>query len=193
MESAAGRGSADRGTSLVERRRAVTYRDIADAALGLFERQGYDETTVAQIAAAAGVSMRTFYRYCASKDETLTWELANGPGQLVSNIRKRSELSLHDAVVAGFVESAGIDEHRRLLRVILDAPALRSAWLAAGREAQDDLVTLVAERMPHSTPLRAHALAAAITAILTSVIERWAESDEDLGALTNDALGVLAV
>jgi AcrR family transcriptional regulator len=37
----------------------------------LFEDKGYDETTVAELAAAAGVSTKTFFNYFASKDEVL--------------------------------------------------------------------------------------------------------------------------
>ena len=193
MDTAAETDGAARGGSLVERRRAATYRDIADAALSLFERQGYDDTTVAQIAAAAGVSMRTFYRYCASKDETLTSELKVGPARLAASIVERSELPLVDAVVAGFVDSAETEEHRRLITAILRVPALRAAWLAAGREAQEDLVDIVIARMPELTPVRAHAMAAAITGILTSVLERWVESGEpDLGVLAREGLSVLA-
>ena len=47
---------------------------MARAALDLFARQGYDETTVDQIAAAVGVSRRTFFRYYDSKREVVWGE-----------------------------------------------------------------------------------------------------------------------
>ena len=57
--------------SLRERKRAKTRRALIDAAVELFDRQGYEQTTVAQIAAAAEISTRTFFSYFASKEDLL--------------------------------------------------------------------------------------------------------------------------
>ena len=56
------------------RRPATTRQDVARAALDLFARQGYDETTVDEIAAAVGVSRRTFFRYYESKPDVVWGE-----------------------------------------------------------------------------------------------------------------------
>jgi AcrR family transcriptional regulator len=53
---------------LRERKAAQTRDHIRDAAMTLFERQGYDQTTMEQIAAAAEVGVATLYRYFATKD-----------------------------------------------------------------------------------------------------------------------------
>ncbi|WP_163513584.1 TetR/AcrR family transcriptional regulator [Fodinicola acaciae] len=53
------------------RKKLLTRQKIADAAIALFLRQGYDETTVAQIAAAADVDPKTFFNYFGSKDEVV--------------------------------------------------------------------------------------------------------------------------
>ncbi len=57
--------------SLRERKRAKTRHALIDAAVELFDRQGYEQTTVAQIAAAAEISTRTFFGYFASKEDLL--------------------------------------------------------------------------------------------------------------------------
>jgi AcrR family transcriptional regulator len=57
--------------SLRERKQARTRQALIDAAADLFERQGYDETTVAQIAAAAEIGTRTFFGYFAGKEDVL--------------------------------------------------------------------------------------------------------------------------
>ncbi|MFZ4843264.1 TetR family transcriptional regulator [Mycetocola saprophilus] len=56
------------GLDLRERRRLETSAVIGDAALTLFETRGVEHTTVADIAAAAGISVRTFFRYFPSKE-----------------------------------------------------------------------------------------------------------------------------
>lgn len=58
-----------RDSGLRERKKRRTRDEIARAALELFDRQGYQETTIAQIAAAADVSPRTVSSYFPAKEE----------------------------------------------------------------------------------------------------------------------------
>ena len=53
---------------------STTREDVARAALELFARHGYDETTVDDIAAAVGISRRTFFRYYESKPDVVWGE-----------------------------------------------------------------------------------------------------------------------
>ena len=66
-----GSGSGAPAPSLRDRKRERTRRALIDAAAALFERKGYDETTVAEIAAAADIGTRTFFSYFASKEDIL--------------------------------------------------------------------------------------------------------------------------
>jgi AcrR family transcriptional regulator len=61
----------ERTTTLRERKRRRTRGALVDAAVDLFDRQGYDQTTVAEIAAGAQVSARSFFSYLGSKEEIL--------------------------------------------------------------------------------------------------------------------------
>jgi AcrR family transcriptional regulator len=56
-------------TPIRERTRQLAQTELTTVAQDLFVEQGYDDTTVDQIAAAAGMSKRTFFRYFASKDD----------------------------------------------------------------------------------------------------------------------------
>ncbi|GAA3560055.1 hypothetical protein GCM10022419_045830 [Nonomuraea rosea] len=58
--------------ALRERNRLAAVQHIIDTAMDSFDERGYGEVTVEQIAAAAGVSPRTFYRYFGSKEGLFT-------------------------------------------------------------------------------------------------------------------------
>jgi AcrR family transcriptional regulator len=66
-----GPASAEAGRTLRERKRDRTRKALVDAAVELFERNGYHGTTIADIAAAADIGTRTFFGYFASKEELL--------------------------------------------------------------------------------------------------------------------------
>ncbi len=62
---------------LRERKKAKTLAAIQAAALKLFRKQGYDATTIEQIAAAAEVSPSTFFRYFPTKEDVVLLDLTD--------------------------------------------------------------------------------------------------------------------
>ncbi len=72
-----------------EANKQATRAALQQAAARLFAGQGYEATTVAQIASAAGVGERTFYRYFAGKEELLAERALAWIGDLHEAIRAR--------------------------------------------------------------------------------------------------------
>jgi AcrR family transcriptional regulator len=80
---------------------------LAEAALALYEEQGFEQTTVAEIAARAGLTERTFYRYFADKREVL---FAGGPALtevLIAAVEATPSGTAPIGVVAAAVEALG--------------------------------------------------------------------------------------
>ena len=76
-------------TSLRARKRQQTRQELITAAMRLFGESGYEQTTVAEIASAAGVSTKTFFNYFASKDEVLFPHLSRRINAAVALIDQR--------------------------------------------------------------------------------------------------------
>lgn len=168
--------------SLTERRREATRYEIAEAAAALFSEQGYEATTVDDIARAAGISLRTFYRYCPAKEDALTPVLTAGVATLVEEMALRPAAEpLTEAAQAAFaIATAGAryegpGQTVRLIQVMSRVPAIRLRWLAAGRAMQDRLVPVVAARTgrPESA-LETRLLAAVLIDAVTVALEHWA-------------------
>jgi AcrR family transcriptional regulator len=120
----------DVAPGLRERKKEQTRRALEDAALDLFERQGFDHTTVEEIAAACDVSPRTFFRYFATKDQVLFGDDAEFTEMLADlELRPADEAPLRSvrAFVDAKIESFA-DERARLVRrarVLAATPSLQ--------------------------------------------------------------------
>jgi AcrR family transcriptional regulator len=140
---------------------------LADVALELWAEQGFDQTPVAAIARAAGISKGTFYLYFESKDALLLEVLRRN--SLVPNvlalIRDLQTQSLEDAV-HGFVRGAWrhLCDHRELLLVALrEMPThLRAARRAVERVLVPTSVALAGYLDSRIGPERAGQLSTAI-------------------------------
>lgn len=180
---------------LRERNRSRTATEIADAAVRLFNAKGFDATTVADIAEAAGVSVRTFFRYFPTKEdvvfagherhlaalcEAVSYAARQGNERavLATAIRRFARfLQLHEEV-SDRLRLATTDE--RLFSRVL---AVRSTWEQGLAEA------LAAAKGKKEAGFDERMLANSVIGALQVALEVWvAEGHGDLDRLVRRAL-----
>jgi AcrR family transcriptional regulator len=112
------------------------YGRLRDAALTLFVEQGFEKTTVAQIAERAGLNRRTFFHHFADKREVVFAGQGDGDELIAAEIRAQpaSVDPLHAAAAGLRVASDTLFEQRRddaikLGRVIAESPELQEREL----------------------------------------------------------------
>ncbi|MFE6825564.1 TetR/AcrR family transcriptional regulator [Streptomyces sp. NPDC057690] len=144
--------------TLRERKKQRTRDALLRAAVELFTSQGYDGTTVDEIAAAVDVSQRTFFRYFAGKDEAALALVEMTVERFVEAVRARPPHeppleALRQAVLDGWysinevVESVvPVELYLRMYRVIESTPVLLAAHLRRSVEVEEDLARVIAER-----------------------------------------------
>lgn len=170
--------------TLNQRRRDATRLEIARTAAALFADKGAEATTAEEIALAAGISLRTFYRYFSVKEDAVAPLLAAGGRQWVEQLAEISaDLPLRQALESAAVASltpaddAGA-EMMQWTRSLLRDPRLEGAWQRVHADSEVRLRAVLAERCPEGTdPLEIRLAAAAATAAIRVALEQWASSD----------------
>jgi AcrR family transcriptional regulator len=139
--------------TLQERKQELVRAELEAAAWELFGKKGYEDTTVAEIAAAAGVSRRTFFRYFASKEDVLTAtsdEFAEAMLAAMSE-RPRGEAPLVaiERALVPVLEShlAKTRKSRTIIRLLRESRSLRRAMLERHALMEERLAVLLADRM----------------------------------------------
>jgi AcrR family transcriptional regulator len=183
--------------SLRDRKKDRTRRMIQAEALRLFTAKGFDATTIEEIAAAADVAPRTFFRYFPTKEEVVFW--ADYQPTLATFVAARPDdepavEALRRGIVDGLAAFYEQDRARLLERIMLAfrSPALHPRLRQQQAEWADGKARILTERLStRPDDLEVRALAAAVAATLFVAIEDWQAHDgqEDLGALIERALG----
>ncbi|MGZ3116015.1 TetR/AcrR family transcriptional regulator [Streptomyces sp. H62] len=170
---------------------------IARAAARLFVGQGLRATRAEDIARAAGVAPRTFYRYFATKEEAVAPLYALGAERWAAAVREAPAAlspseALEHAVRHTLTPGAGVSAAswewaRTLIRLAESSPALRKVWAEVCHTTERALVEVLAERMSggddnvaarlRDTPELPFGAAVAGAAVRVAV-ERWASSPD---------------
>ncbi|MEI2654143.1 MAG: TetR family transcriptional regulator [Microthrixaceae bacterium] len=117
-------------TGLRERNKRERRRRLEDVALELFERDGYDKTTIEQIAAGAGLAPRTFFSYFATKDDLVLADYTDRLHRILDELDRRpTDESAWDALRAAFAAVAAdyeaeADRLRRRFTIMAHNPSV---------------------------------------------------------------------
>lgn len=172
-----------RPTGLRGRKRAQTHARIQSEGMRLFIERGFEETTLDDIAEAAGVSRRSLFHYFGSKEEIVFSAKANFPDLIVEAVGLRPA----DEPLLDMVENALIDlamrfqssQTRDLARLIHDTPALSAGDQAKYEKIERVLADALADRKGLAGPdIDCRVTAATAIGILKLSTEVWLTGDD---------------
>lgn len=178
-----------------QRKKTATRDRIQTCALHLFREQGYDATTVEQIAGAAGVSHMTFFRYFPTKEDVV---LSDSYDPLIVELIEETPVTLpliqriHAALLQGLKQVYATDRYTLLAqnKLIISTPALRDRLWA------DQIVTqqLILQALHDPDPdFRTKVTVAACVAAAATAVLTWTENNgiPDLPDLIEQAFDTL--
>jgi AcrR family transcriptional regulator len=168
---------------LTERRKAATRLDISRHAVRLFAARGVAGTSADEIAAAAGLSTRTLWRYFPSKEECVRPLLLTGLEDVMERLRAwppgvtLTEALDLDASAPG--PDQGSAEVAHLVRLTADEPGLRAVWLQIHSEAAEAFAVILAEREGRdAADLGVRVRAGTLNVALRIAVEEWARRSD---------------
>jgi len=178
------------------RRPATDHATIEHAAFTLFEEQGFDQTTMVDIADAVGIGRRTLFRYFHSKndipwgqfDESLQQfrnRLASTPADIPV-----SEAVHHCVVAFNDFDEAAMPQHRIRMRLILTTPTLQAHSALRYRAWRQVIANYVAHRLELAQEAPLPRIVGHVSlALAVSSYEQWlAQPEERLTDLLDQAL-----
>jgi AcrR family transcriptional regulator len=189
---------ATREPGLRERKKARTRALIREEALRLFAEQGFDQTTVEQIAAAAEVSPSTFFRYFPSKEAVIL--IDDYQPVLVDALKALPDgvpaaVAVREAVREAFAQLTPTDLEVMRQRALLVGSVLelRAAWLANTARAGETMAGLLAQRTGKAADDPSIRLfVAALGGIWIEVMRYWSrDPGRDLAADMDEAIRYL--
>ena len=181
-------------------RKQELVRDaIWDAAIDLFARKGFDETTVDDIAEAAGTSRRTLFRYFESKSDLLAQPVVSFGTQLGEAIQSLPtsysiQQAFREVVLRISRASISNPRTRQVMEIAAKCPAARDAQVARMAEVQDKVVEAFTRRYQNELNAVQTRLVASLTLSLIGVVcHCWFESgSEDIGATAEQVFTTLS-
>ena len=177
-----------------ERKRRAVRGELSEVALRLLTDRDFDSLTIDQIADAAGISRRTFFRYFASKEDVVFAFLDQWAIRLGADIVARPpEENPVAAVQNSFrqLTAAYNDRALALVRIVRETPSLREAERINREHLRIAVVNALATRLGFDADndMRPQILATIAFAPLDAAMLAWfgSRSDEQVGRLLDEA------
>ncbi|MFD4371552.1 TetR family transcriptional regulator [Streptomyces sp. NPDC058486] len=189
-----------RASTLAQRKRQLVATELTETALQLFAHKGFDAVTVDEIATAAGVSKRTFFRYFASKEDVVVQFLAGMGADMRAELAARPAAEPPSAALlaAISVPLAACGDHAErtlpVVRLILRTPALLARFLEHQAGWREELAGELAARPGPADSLYPPLAAGMALTAFDTVLRRWSEDEgtPDPLALIDRAFALLA-
>ncbi|HEU4322967.1 MAG TPA: helix-turn-helix domain-containing protein [Roseiflexaceae bacterium] len=206
-ESHLSRQDEPQALSLRERKKRLAQAAIEEAALRLFQQQGYEHTSIQDIADAVTMSSRTIFRYFASKEEVLVEPVRAILGDALRFLQRIAPSESPQAALrATLVHLAGLYQQQRTsflirYRVAKQARSIAAIYLYAMMETEPALCDALYAHLEAATDRdQIRFLVAVHMAAMRVAIEEWVEGEaqgelvallggmlEALSALTREA------
>ncbi|EFL10419.1 predicted protein [Streptomyces sp. AA4] len=161
---------------------------MIDAATDLFERNGYDETTIADIAAAAEIGTRTFFSYFASKEELLFPDAESRVEALLAALANRAPDDRPiDLLVRVLVDGSEVSDDiigkltPLRMRLLQTVPAIQGRALQIQFNAERRIAEILAEAFPEDLDdLTARTLTGAFAGAVRGAAQAMLDRSDEL-------------
>jgi AcrR family transcriptional regulator len=160
----------------------MTREAIFAAAEALFDERGFDEVTVAEIADAANISVKTLFTYIGAKEELLFSGRATVLDAVVTAVENR-KVAQTPLVAAGQALLAAVDDNDQdrnlgaFLRMVHGSPAARSRLRALWDETEDALTEALTTRKDGPREVAQRRLTAAQIMVLVRTVSSGEVAD----------------
>jgi AcrR family transcriptional regulator len=182
--------------------RTAVRAELAQVAFDLFRREGFDNVTVNDLAAAAGVSRSTFLRYFGTKEDAVLGAL-DAHGERVADALRARPVDEDDWTALRHALDILLEHHRQdpagalaVSRLIMRTPALCARSLEKQAAWRPALAQALSERAGSERPTGIGPLVRAAAAVdcLNIAVEHWTADDgsSDLDGLLDEAFAALS-
>jgi len=166
--------------TLQVRKQQLVRNAIYDAAIDLFAENGFDETTVEEVAQAAGVSRRSFFRYFASKDDLLAQNVVHFGSVLSATITACPPAltpleTVRETVLSVVRQTAAHPRTRQIIEISQRSASARQAHHSRMMEVEDTVAAAFAGRLRSASKddLKPRVLASLTLSIMNVAIISW--------------------